>query len=103
MGLDMGFEPQVHKIVSQIRPDRQTLMCSATWPREVQKLARDICKEDPVHINVGSLDLRTAHTIWQYVEVVQESDKRGRLRRLLEKVMDGSKILIFATTKRNGD
>merc|ERR1711862_164136 len=66
-------------------------------------LARDMCKEDPVHINVGSLDLRTAHTIRQYVEVVQEHDKRGRLQRLLEKVMDGSKILIFAQTKRDGD
>lgn len=101
--LDMGFEPQVRKITSQCRPDRQTLMWSATWPKEVQRLARDICKERPCHINVGSLDLRTAHTIRQYVEVVQEQDKRGRLKRLLEKVMDGSKILIFAQTKRDGD
>ena len=37
--LDMGFEPQISKIVSQIRPDRQTLMFSATWPKDVQKLA----------------------------------------------------------------
>jgi len=101
--LDMGFEPQVRKICTQSRPDRQTLMWSATWPKDVQRLARDLCKEDPVHVNVGSLDLRTAHTIRQYVEVVQESDKRGRLRRLLEKVMDGSKILIFCETKRGGD
>jgi len=101
--LDMGFEPQVRKICTQCRPDRQTLMWSATWPHEVQRLARDLCKEDPVHINVGSLDLRTAHTIRQYVEVVQEADKRSRLRRLLEKVMDGSKILIFCGTKRDGD
>jgi len=101
--LDMGFEPQVRKIISQIRPDRQTLMWSATWPKEVKSLARDICREDPVHINVGSLDIRTAHTIRQYVEVVQESDKRQRLKRLMEKVMDGSKILIFAETKRGAD
>jgi len=101
--LDMGFEPQVRKINSQIRPDRQTLMWSATWPKDVQRLARDICREDPVHINVGSLDIRTAHTIRQYVEVVQEHDKRGRLRRLLDKVMDGSRILIFAETKRGAD
>jgi len=101
--LDMGFEPQMRKITSQCRPDRQTLMWSATWPKEVQKLARDICKEQPVHINIGSLEMRTAHTIRQYVEVVQEQDKRQRLKRLLEKVMDGSKILIFAQTKRDGD
>merc|ERR1712226_1413729 len=48
-------------------------------------------------------DLRTAHTIRQYVEVVAPADKKQRLRRLLEKVMDGSKILIFAQTKREGD
>merc|ERR1712157_433227 len=42
-------------------------------------------------------------TIRQYVEVVQEGDKRSRLKRLLEKVMDGSKILIFSSTKRDGD
>jgi len=101
--LDMGFEPQVRKICTQCRPDRQTLMWSATWPKDVQRLARDLCKEDPVHICTGSLDLRTAHTIRQYVEVVQESDKRGRLRRLLEKVMDGSRIMIFCETKRGGD
>ena len=34
--LDMGFEPQIRKIVDLIRPDRQTLMWSATWPKEVQ-------------------------------------------------------------------
>ena len=50
--LDMGFEPQIRKIVSQIRPDRQTLMFSATWPKDVQKLANvsvsvNICFRGP--------------------------------------------------------
>ena len=101
--LDMGFEPQVRKMCTQVRPDRQTLMWSATWPHSVQALAREVCREDPVHINVGARQLRTAHTIKQYVEVLQESEKRSRLRRLLEKIMDGSKILIFCQTKRAGD
>ena len=34
--LDMGFEPQIRKVLSQIRPDRQMLMWSATWPKDVQ-------------------------------------------------------------------
>lgn len=42
--LDMGFEPQIRKIVDQIRPDRQTLLWSATWPKEVQSIARDFLK-----------------------------------------------------------
>merc|ERR1712085_167203 len=70
--LDMGFEPQMRKIISQSRPDRQTLMWSATWPKEVARLAGDICKENPVHINVGALELRTAHTI-----LIFSSTKRG--------------------------
>ena len=39
--LDMGFEPQIRKIVEKIPKDRQTLMWSATWPKEVRKLAED--------------------------------------------------------------
>ena len=54
--LDMGFEPQIRKILSQIRPDRQTLLWSATWPREIQALARDFTKE-PIQVTVGSLTL----------------------------------------------
>jgi ATP-dependent RNA helicase DDX5/DBP2 len=55
--LDMGFEPQIRRILSQVRPDRQTLMWSATWPKEVQKLAMEFCKEKPVHIVIGNKDL----------------------------------------------
>ena len=61
--LDMGFEPQIRKVVSQIRPDRQTLLFSATWPREIQRLAADLAKSDPVKVVVGSQDLEVGHTI----------------------------------------
>jgi len=54
--LDMGFEPQIRSIVSQIRPDRQVLMWSATWPREIQALARDFTK-DPIQVTIGSSEL----------------------------------------------
>lgn len=42
--LDMGFEDQIREIVNGIRKDRQTLMWSATWPVEVKRLARELCK-----------------------------------------------------------
>ena len=54
--LDMGFEPQIRTILSQIRPDRQTLLWSATWPREIQALARDFTK-DPIQVTIGSMTL----------------------------------------------
>lgn len=58
--LDMGFEPQIRKIVDQVRPDRQTLMWSATWPKEVQQLAESFLK-NYVQINIGSTQLTANH------------------------------------------
>ena len=102
--LDMGFEPQVRKIVDGVRESAQTLMFSATWPKEIQALARDLCKEEPVHINIGSTELAASHNIKQTVEVLKEYEKPDRLNKLLEKIMDGrSKILIFTATKRGCD
>lgn len=75
--LDMGFEPQIRKIVDQIRPDRQTLMWSATWPKDVQTLAKDYL-HDFIQVNVGSLELAASHNIKQIIEVVSHYDKQGR-------------------------
>lgn len=75
--LDMGFEPQIRKIIEQIRPDRQTLMWSATWPKEVRKLAEDYLG-DYVQINIGSLQLSANHNILQIVDVCQEYEKENK-------------------------
>ncbi|KAK9375969.1 P-loop containing nucleoside triphosphate hydrolase protein [Lipomyces chichibuensis] len=102
--LDMGFEPQIRKIVDQIRPDRQTCMWSATWPKEVQRLANDYL-HDYIQVNIGSLELSASHNITQIVEVVTEMEKRDKLVKHLEKAMDNqdSKVLIFVGTKRVAD
>uniref|UniRef100_A0A0G4I1M6 RNA helicase n=1 Tax=Chromera velia CCMP2878 TaxID=1169474 RepID=A0A0G4I1M6_9ALVE len=105
--LDMGFEPQIRKIVSQIRPDRQTLMWSATWPQEVQSLARDFCREDPVKITIGSTELTANKDIEQVVQVVPEVDKRHRFFEWMKTSIGQSsrpkRCLIFAETKRGAD
>nr|CAA36873.1 p68 protein [Schizosaccharomyces pombe] len=102
--LDMGFEPQIRKIVDQIRPDRQTVMFSATWPKEVQRLARDYLN-DYIQVTVGSLDLAASHNIKQIVEVVDNADKRARLGKDIEEVLKDrdNKVLIFTGTKRVAD
>lgn len=102
--LDMGFEPQIRKIIDQIRPDRQTLMWSATWPKEVRKLARDYLS-DSLFVNVGSLDLTANHNIVQKVEMVEEPEKAGRLIQMLQELMqhENLKTLIFVETKRKAD
>ncbi|KAK4479365.1 hypothetical protein RD792_014877 [Penstemon davidsonii] len=100
--LDMGFEPQIRKIVSQIRPDRQTLFWSATWPREVETLARQFLRNS-YKVIIGSPYLKANQSIRQVVEVMTDLEKYNRLIRLLKDVMDGSKILIFVETKKGCD
>ncbi|CAD0025933.1 unnamed protein product [Aureobasidium pullulans] len=102
--LDMGFEPQIRKIISQIRPDRQTCMWSATWPKEVRALAQDF-QHDFIQVNVGSMDLSANHRITQVVEVVSEFEKRDKMIKHLEKIMEDkdNKCLIFTGTKRVAD
>lgn len=102
--LDMGFEPQIRKIIEQIRPDRQTLMWSATWPKEVRQLASDFL-QDYIQTNIGSMDLAANHRITQIVEVVSDFEKRDRMTKHLESIMEdrNNKVLIFTGTKRVAD
>merc|ERR1719245_215450 len=102
--LDMGFEPQIRKIVEQIRPDRQVLMWSATWPKEVRRLAEDFLT-DYTHINIGATQLHANHNILQIVDVCEEHQKEEKLARLLDEIgcEATNKILIFVETKMKAD
>ncbi|KIJ51056.1 hypothetical protein M422DRAFT_224490 [Sphaerobolus stellatus SS14] len=101
--LDMGFEPQIRKIVGQIRPDRQTLMFSATWPKDVQKLANDFL-QDFIQVNIGSMELTANHSIKQIVEVCSDFEKRNKLIKHLDQISsENAKVLIFVGTKRIAD
>ncbi|XP_011157859.1 ATP-dependent RNA helicase dbp2 isoform X1 [Solenopsis invicta] len=102
--LDMGFEPQIRKIIEQIRPDRQVLMWSATWPKEVRALAEDFLT-DYIHLNIGSLTLSANHNITQIIDVCQEYEKDLKLYRLLQEIgtEKENKTIIFVETKRKVD
>lgn len=101
--LDMGFEPQIRKIVKQIPPRRQTLMYTATWPKEVRKIASDLLV-NPVQVNIGNTDQLVANkSITQYVEVIPHMEKSRRLDQILRSQEPGSKIIIFCSTKRMCD
>jgi len=111
--LDMGFEPQIRRIVEQDNmpgPDvRQTMMFSATFPKEIQMLARDFLK-DYVFLAVGRVG-STSENITQKVVWVEEHDKRSFLLDLMDaaglgaKDLDGeaSRTLVFVETKRGAD
>uniref|UniRef100_A0A0K0ED31 RNA helicase n=1 Tax=Strongyloides stercoralis TaxID=6248 RepID=A0A0K0ED31_STRER len=102
--LDMGFEPQIRKIIGQIRPDRQTMMFSATWPKEVRNLASEF-QNDPAFLNVGSLELSANHNITQHIEIIEEHEKQPRMLQLLDGILKTAepKTLIFVETKRKAD
>jgi len=102
--LDMGFEPQIRKILSQIRPDRQMCMWSATWPDGVKQLAEDfIGSSNFCQINIGSDKLSANHNIEQHVECLQEYEKEEKLGNLLNDIDPESKVLVFAETKKKCD
>jgi len=100
-----SFEPQIRKIVGQIRPDRQTLFFTATWPKEVEGIARDFLQNDTVRTQIGSQSLKAVKTVKQFVEVCEDTEKPRKLQRILERIADkeGSKIIIFCETQRTCD
>ncbi|XP_070694036.1 DEAD-box helicase 3 X-linked a isoform X4 [Pempheris klunzingeri] len=120
--LDMGFEPQIRRIVEQdtMPPKgiRQTMMFSATFPKEIQILARDFL-EDYIFLAVGRVG-STSENITQKVVWVEETDKRSFLLDLLnatvipsevqenvteapEKPGKDSLTLVFVETKKGAD
>eukprot|EP00834_Sanchytrium_tribonematis_P001469 NODE_36_length_36011_cov_1.012920.p11 type:complete len:383 gc:universal NODE_36_length_36011_cov_1.012920:32581-33729(+) len=104
--LDMGFEPQLRRIVEQIRPDRQTLMYSATWPKEVKSLAKDYLN-DYIQVNIGSLELSANARIKQEFEFVENYQKANKtlevINKLREEYSGVPRMLIFTATKRAAD
>lgn len=104
--LDMGFHPQVRQINYHLQGHaRQNMFFSATWPAEVEELAGEICQNKPVKIKIGSGDDYTINrNITQYVEFVNEIDKRRRIQQLFKDINDNaSKILVFVRTKKSAD
>jgi hypothetical protein len=57
-----------------MQPDRQTLMWSATWPKEVRSLSEEFLK-DYIQINVGALQVHANHNILQIIDVCEDDEK----------------------------
>jgi ATP-dependent RNA helicase DDX46/PRP5 len=103
---DMGFEPQVMKILANVRPDRQTVLFSATFPRNMEALARKTLKK-PIEIVVGGRSV-VAPEITQVVEVRNEDQKFVRLLELLgnlysEDENEDARALIFVDRQESAD
>ena len=98
--LDMGFAPQINRIVAQIPSYRQTLLFSATMPPEVEALARKYLRK-PVVVQVGRRSA-AANTVTHAVYPVPRERKSALLARLLKHEKLDS-VLVFTRTKHGAD
>uniref|UniRef100_A0A3Q4MHP2 Probable ATP-dependent RNA helicase DDX46 n=1 Tax=Neolamprologus brichardi TaxID=32507 RepID=A0A3Q4MHP2_NEOBR len=98
---DMGFEPQVMRIVDNVRPDRQTVMFSATFPRAMEALARRILSK-PLEIQVGGRSV-VCSDVEQHVLVIDEDKKFLKLLEILGHYQEKGSVIIFVDKQEHAD
>ncbi len=97
--LDMGFLPDIRRILRKLPRERQTIMCSATFPREIARLAEEMLHE-PERVAVGSVS-KPVEMVRQILYPVHHGEKLDLLMRVLrEKEPEISSALIFLRTKQ---
>jgi len=106
--LDMGFEPQIRKILEKLPRKRHTLFFTATWPKEVRRLASEILYH-PYKVMIGNRDvLKGNQDVIQLVRFVDGFDKNRAMMDLLHEAgltnpATAGKALVFSNTKRGCD
>ncbi|XP_078122141.1 putative ATP-dependent RNA helicase DDX46 isoform X1 [Sander vitreus] len=98
---DMGFEPQVMRIVDNVRPDRQTVMFSATFPRAMEALARRILAK-PIEVQVGGRSV-VCSDVEQHVLVIEEDKKFLKLLEILGHYQEKGSVIIFVDKQEHAD
>ena len=98
--LDMGFIPDIKRIISMLPAQRQTLLFSATFPEEIRKLSQQFQK-DPATVEVARRNT-PAELVTQYVHFVDANRKREMLSQLVKK-NDWSQVLVFCKTKHGAN
>ncbi|XP_053679879.1 ATP-dependent RNA helicase DDX42 [Anopheles nili] len=99
---NMGFEPQVRSICNHIRPDRQTLLFSATFKKRVEKLARDVLT-DPVRIIHGDLGEANADVTQRIILLPNVQAKWNWLLSNLVQILSEGSVLVFVTKKADAE
>jgi len=101
--LDMGFKNQIELSLRHVRPDKQTILTSATWPEAVKNLAKYFAK-NPLHVTIGSLDLSAVNTITQKIIMLKENQKEAWLDDFMRNNLSkDDKIIIFMRKKSSVD
>ncbi len=98
--LDMGFLPDIRRVLAQVPPRRQTLLFSATVPTDIRKLASELLS-NPVQVSVAP-EAPAAETVAQSVYLVEKSHKQDLLQQLLRD-RQVSRAIVFTRTKHGAD
>ncbi|XP_065143737.1 probable ATP-dependent RNA helicase DDX46 [Paramisgurnus dabryanus] len=98
---DMGFEPQVMRIIDNVRPDRQTVMFSATFPRTMEALARRTLSK-PIEVLVGGRSV-VCSDVEQHVIVIEEEKKFLKLLEILGHYQEKGAVIIFVDKQEHAD
>lgn len=97
--LDMGFAPQIKRIIAHLPKERQTLLFSATLPREIEAMARSMMRS-PVRAAVGAVSTPVSQVTEESVQTTREGKNSVLLAEI--KKREG-RILIFTRTKSRAD
>ncbi|XP_065772575.1 probable ATP-dependent RNA helicase DDX53 [Muntiacus reevesi] len=100
--LDLGFEHQIMKILLDVRPDRQTVMTTASWPDATHRLAQSYLKQSMI-VYVGTLDLVAVNTVKQNIIVTTEEEKRSLIQEFLQSLSPKDKVIVFVGRKLVAD
>lgn len=98
--LDIGFMPAIRRLLGQMPKKRQTLLFSATMPKEISSLANDYLT-DPVHTSVNVVS-KTADRIDQTVIHIENGAKPTAIFKLVQQ-HPGKRVIVFCRTKRGSD
>ncbi len=98
--LDIGFMPAIRRLLSQMPKKRQTLLFSATMPKEISSLANDYLT-DPVHTSMNVVS-KTADRIDQTVIHMENGAKPTAIFKLVQQ-HPGKRVIVFCRTKRGSD
>lgn len=95
---ELGFEPQVRSVCNHVRPDRQTLLFSATFRKRIEKLAKDALK-DPIRISQGLTGQANEDVTQHVLLLADQQAKRNWLFSHLVELLSAGSVLVFVTKK----
>lgn len=99
---ELGFEPQVRSVCNHVRPDRQTLLFSATFRKRIEKLAKDALS-NPIKISQGTAGQANEDVTQHVLLLPSQESKRDWLFGKLVELLSAGSVLVFVTKKLDAE